>query len=172
MRAYVPTTRNYGSSGIVPHATASSFVLVSTTPDSISSILAEKLMHTHIIRSIHEQCRAGLTWVQSWKDYDRGLILCWEKGRELRKIQPALADRAQRGELVLLPWKGGVEWKLADDKKGSLEYLAMWQGLRGEDLHVPLTEDTCRTCSRTGQVVFFAKDNFLSTSNRKRAPRP
>lgn len=116
-------------------------------------------------RSIDEPVRTGLTWDQSWRGPDSGLIRCWERGRELSKLQPALAERVKRGELVLLPWKGGVESKLADEKKGSLQYLAMWQGLRGEDLVVPLSQGAHRVCSRTGQVVVFSQDHFLPVSS-------
>jgi hypothetical protein len=45
-------------------------------------------------RSIDEPVRTGLTWEPSWRGLDSGLIRCWERGRELRKIQPALAERA------------------------------------------------------------------------------
>jgi hypothetical protein len=97
---------------------------------------------------------------------DLGLILCWEKGRELQKVRPVLASRASRGELIPLPWKGGVEWRLAQRKKGSLQYLAMWQGLRNEDLHISLTGTMELTCSRTGQIVLFAAHHFKADSDR------
>jgi len=131
------------------------------------SQLGTTLMLDVLNRSIDEPIRTGLTWDQSWRGPDSGLIRCWERGRELSKLQPALSERGKRGELVLLPWKGGVESKLADEKKGSLQYLAMWQGLRGEDLVVPLSQGTHRVCSRTGQVVVFSQDHFLPVSSEK-----
>lgn len=126
-----------------------------------------------LCRSISHEIRTGLSWDNAWRDTDRGLILCWEKGRELRQIQPTLADRALRGELIPLPWKGGVEWRLTKPKKGSLQYLAMWQGLRNEDLAIPMDREIPLTCARTGQVVLYAKHNFTikgdTTHSRTRA---
>lgn len=121
-----------------------------------------------IHRSVSEPIRTGLSWAQAWTRADRGLILCWEKGRELRCVRPDLATRAEQGELISLPWKGGIEWKLSDDKKGSLQYLAMWQGLRHGDLVVPLNKDVRMTCSRTGQVVVFAARHFGFESGESR----
>jgi hypothetical protein len=49
-----------------------------------------------------------------------------------------------------------VAEKLKLDKKpGSLNYLATWQGLRGEDLDIMLEGDQVLVCSRTGQTVVF-----------------
>ena len=112
-------------------------------------------------RSISEPIRSCLSWDQCWRESDHGLILCWEKGREMRKVQPIIAASASRGELIPLPWKGGVVWKLAAPKKGSLQYLAMWQGLRNEDLFLSLSGEIQKTCTRTGQVVVFNGDHFV-----------
>ena len=79
----------------------------------------------------------------------------------MRKVQPVIAASASRGELIPLPWKGGVVWKLAAPKKGSLQYLAMWQGLRNEDLFLSLSGEIQKTCTRTGQVVVFNGDHFV-----------
>lgn len=68
------------------------------------------------------------------------------------------ADRASRGELCALPWDGGVGRDVRRPpkrKQGTLEYLAMWQGLRGEDLDIPLHQRIELRCSRTGTLVVF-----------------
>ena len=64
---------------------------------------------------------------ERWEGSDKGLIWCWERGRQKRSEHPELAARAHNGELVVLVWKGGVEKKLDIDKHpGSLQYLANW----------------------------------------------
>lgn len=40
-------------------------------------------------------------------------------------------------------------------KYGTLYYLAMWQGLRGDDLSITLEEETTLTCSITKMNVIF-----------------
>jgi hypothetical protein len=96
---------------------------------------------SRVHRSAHAPIRTGLSWTQLWEDEDRGMILSWERGREMRVQKPELADRAEAGELVNLPWRGGTEGitdikagKKEATRYGSLYYLAMWQGLRNEDL--------------------------------------
>lgn len=118
-------------------------------------------------RSISEPIRTGLTWQQIWQGPDEGLIACWERGREMRAAEerfpdddaePA-AERASRGELCRLPWDGGIGLDVKDPpirKRGALQYLAMWQGLRGEDLLIPLDQRIELKCSRTGTLVVFA----------------
>ena len=55
-----------------------------------------------------------------------------------------------------LGWKGGVERELKKKGKfGTLNYLAQWQGLRGEDLDVDLTNEVEIVCSLTGMKVIF-----------------
>jgi hypothetical protein len=92
-----------------------------------------------------------------WEGPDEGLIWCWERGRQERLERPDLAARADQGELVVgLDWKGGVEKKLKVEKKrGTLKYLATWQGLRGEDLDIDLEHERVIVCTRTGQAVVF-----------------
>lgn len=59
----------------------------------------------------------------------------------------------------MLPWKGGVERSTKQTLRfGCLNYLAMWQGLRGEDLEVDLHEERVLTCPRTQMVVRFTHD--------------
>lgn len=116
-------------------------------------------MSHRITRSIQEPKREGLTWADLWQRDDKGLILCWELGREMRKKEPELAQRAETGELPVLGWKGGVERRIkAGEKIGTLYYLAQWQGLRGEDLDIDLDEEPTLICSRTGMKVVFTGD--------------
>lgn len=60
---------------------------------------------------------------------------------------------------MVLPWKGGVEKAIKKKQKfGTLYYLAMWQGLRGEDLNIDLDEETVMRCTATGMNVTFTRD--------------
>lgn len=112
-----------------------------------------------IQRSITEPIRQGAKWDDRWNGEDNGLIACWERGREKRREDPSLASRAADGELVALPWKGGVEKASKKKQKyGTLSYLAMWQGLRGEDLSIDPAEEVLLTCTATGMVVVFTND--------------
>jgi hypothetical protein len=74
----------------------------------------------------------------------------------MRESETELTLCAQAGQLMILPWRGGLERKLEAPKKdGTLNYLAMWQGLRGEDLDIRLDEERVLVCSKTGQEVTF-----------------
>ena len=116
-------------------------------------------MSANLFRSISEPIRKQLTWDERWDRDDKGLIACWERGRVMSKEVPPLASLAGNGELVILPWKGGVEKSLKNRKKfGALQYLAMWQGLRGENLDINLTIDVVVICSRTKMEVTFTHD--------------
>lgn len=87
---------------------------------------------------------------------DEGLINSWVCGIELALKDPKLASQAKAGELPLLPWKGGLEKPiLRKDKVGSLQYLAAWQGLRGDDLDVELGKEVEITCTKTHVPVTF-----------------
>lgn len=113
-------------------------------------------MTKHLHRSINQPIRDGLSWEEMWRGSDDGLIYCWERGRQKRLQRPDDAERASRGELVGLDWKGGVRKKLKAEKVfGSLRYLATWQGLRDEDLDIDLAAERVLVCSRTGQTVVF-----------------
>jgi hypothetical protein len=91
-----------------------------------------------------------------WHGPDQGRIWCWERGRQKRAKEPELAVKAAAGELVVLAWIGGVRQKLKIERKaGSLNYLATWQGLRGEDLDIALGDERVIVCSKTGQTVVF-----------------
>jgi hypothetical protein len=112
-----------------------------------------------IHRSITKPVREGATWDERWNAEDDGLIVCWERGREKRLEDPSLAAQAAAGQLVVLPWKGGVEKAIKKKQKfGSLFYLAMWQGLRGEDLNIHPTEEIVLNCTTTGMAVVFTGD--------------
>lgn len=114
-------------------------------------------MATRLHRSIDLPIREGLSWSAMWEEPDKGLIVCWERGRQYRVEDPSLAARAERGELVMGCWKGGVEKKLKVDRKpGTLQYLATWQGMRGEDLDIELDVERTIVCSKTGQTVVFS----------------
>lgn len=112
-----------------------------------------------IHRSITVPIREGLTTEERWHGPDQGLIASWERGREKSSEDPAFAAQARAGQLVVLPWKGGVEKVLKKkDKCGPLRYLAMWQGLRGDNLDIDLTVEVPVTCSVTGMTVTFTND--------------
>lgn len=112
-----------------------------------------------IRKSVLDPIRQNLTWEERWRAEDGGLIGSWEKGREKRIADPELAAQAANGQLVVLPWKGGVEKEIKKKQKfGTLFYLAMWQGLRGEDLDIDAGEEVSVTCSVTGMVVIFTGD--------------
>lgn len=112
-----------------------------------------------IYRSISEPIRENAKWDERWNSDDGGLIACWERGRKKRLEDPELAAQAVDGQLMVLPWKGGVEKAIKRKQKyGTLFYLAMWQGLRGEDLNIDLSEEIALNCKVTGTTVVFTND--------------
>ncbi|CAM3937352.1 hypothetical protein BOMU111920_01495 [Bordetella muralis] len=111
-----------------------------------------------IERSAQASNRTGLSNKQLWHGEDGGLIACWERGKELAREQPNLAERARKGELVVLPWKGGVEAAIKGRKYGSHRYLAMWQGLRGDDLHIHPDSEVEMSCPVHKAKVIFVND--------------
>jgi hypothetical protein len=118
-------------------------------------------MAERLHRSIEEPIRdaSTMSFDERWRGPDGGLILCWENGRRLRDEKPELANRADKGDLVMLDWRGGVEKKLKlEEKAGTLNYLAMWQGLRNEDLDIPASREVRLRCTTTGQLVVFSDD--------------
>lgn len=125
-------------------------------------------MSARIQRSMQLSIRVGMTSEELWGGPDRGLWLCWENGRLDAIREPELAERAKRDELPTLIWKGGAEKKLkAKIRYGSLQYLATWQGLRGDDLDIDISAEIEKTCSRTGQSVVFTADQskYADVSN-------
>ena len=116
-------------------------------------------MYQRIYRSIRESVRKELSWEQRWNGPDQGLITSWEVGRKLSEKKPKLAERAKKGELPVLGWKGGVGKKIKKKEKyGTLFYLAQWQGLRGEDLDIDLSKEIELICSKTGMKVIYTGD--------------
>lgn len=118
-------------------------------------------MDKHFSRSVDEPIREDMSWDERWMGYDKGLITCWERGREKREKNPDLVERARKGELVILAWKGGVEKKTKQKKQkyGALQYLSTWQGLRGDDLDININEEKKLICSKTGKSVIFTNDS-------------
>ena len=112
----------------------------------------------HIKRSIQQPIREFVDWDQKWRGPDDGLIRCWERGRQMADEDPKLAERARKGVLVPLDWKGGVDKVISSNKKrGSLFYLAQWQGLAGKDLDIDTDGDTRLFCSATGVEVTYSR---------------
>ncbi|PKO52613.1 MAG: hypothetical protein CVU27_03515 [Betaproteobacteria bacterium HGW-Betaproteobacteria-20] len=123
-------------------------------------------MTVNFFRSIKEPNRKGLTWEELWKGFDKGLIACWERGREKSLENPELSRLCKNGELPVLAWKGGVDKKIKGKKYGSLFYLATWQGLRGEDLNINQCQDTTIICTKTEVEVIFTP-NLLTYETSK-----
>jgi hypothetical protein len=112
-----------------------------------------------IHRSIVEPIRLNANWEERWNGADQGLVACWERGCEKSLEDLPFASQARDGQLVLLPWKGGVERAVKAKRKfGSLNYLAMWQGLRGDDLNIDTEEETMLICTVTKMIVVFTND--------------
>ncbi len=116
-------------------------------------------MNMIINKSISEPIPRTTSWDESWGDLPAGLVTAWNTGRDKVERDPELAEAARTGQLIPLVWKGGVEKKiLKTTKYGSMYYLAMWQGLRGEDLNIDLDSEPSITCSATGMTVIFTPD--------------
>ena len=114
---------------------------------------------TYVKRTIDTPPRTGLTREDLWEGQDKGLIKCWEIGRDRATKFPELAQRCLAGELPVLGWKGGVNRSLKKNEKfGCLKYLAQWQGLRGEDLDIDLSRERTLTCTSTKMIVTFTPD--------------
>lgn len=87
---------------------------------------------------------------------DGGIVNAWLAGLSMRSRLPKLATAAEAGELPVLPYRGGVERALKTKSRvGSLLYVAMWQGLRGNDLDVDTSVEPVLTCARHGVTVRF-----------------
>lgn len=73
--------------------------------------------------------------------------------------KPQFVGEARSGRLLVLPWKGGVAKALKTTKKyGVFNYVAMWQGLRGEDLSVDPDVEMTMTCSVKNVTVTYTSD--------------
>jgi len=111
-----------------------------------------------VSRSICAELRPGLSYAERWGTPEASVITAWEQGRVLAIERPALAKAALAGQLPMLPFKGGLSEPLKHTKYGCMEYLAMWQGLRGEDLEIDLGRDAAITCAAHGSTVTFTPD--------------
>lgn len=112
-----------------------------------------------IARHISEPLRQGMSTGELWANIDDGLIACWERGREKSIEDPELAINARDGQLVPLPWKGGIEKAIKSPTKiGTLRYLAMWQGLRGDSLDIETADEPKLRCSKFNVTVTFTND--------------
>lgn len=90
---------------------------------------------------------------------DQGLINAWLAGIAKRRESPEIAAQAVAGELPVLAYRGGVDRAVkTKNKTGSLLYVAMWQGLRNEDLELDTDSEPVLTCKRTGVPVIFTLD--------------
>lgn len=90
---------------------------------------------------------------------DKGLINAWIAGIRYAREHPDVAARAKAGELPVLPWRGGVDRAIKTRNKiGALQYVAMWQGLRQEDLYLDTEAEPVMVCQRTGVPVTFTLD--------------
>jgi hypothetical protein len=112
----------------------------------------------HIYASAENPPALGKTWAERQEGPDDGLISAWYAGRDMRARDPGVVAAASRGELPVLPFKGGVEKKIKSKKIGSLHYIAMWQGLRGEDLNITRGSRPVMRCAKTGVAVNFTDD--------------
>ena len=112
-----------------------------------------------VFRSFSTPKRVNPSYSERWNGSDKGLITCWEVGRTKRETDLSLVKKVENNELPVLGWKGGVDKKLVNlNKFGSLNYLAQWQGVRGQDLDVSLSKELSLECSLTGMKVTFTPD--------------
>ena len=117
------------------------------------------LIIMRIYRNISEPKRQATDYDVLWNGEDQGLITSWETGRDKAKSDPGLAARAKNGELVMLGWKGGVDKPLkTKNKYGGLLYVAMWQGLRGENLDIDLESEIRMKCTRTSVPITYTSN--------------
>lgn len=114
----------------------------------------------HVLRAADAPAREGLTWTERWKGPDEGLVAAWEAGRELAPRRPNLVAATRAGQLIELPWKGGLTRALKGDapKFGTLLYVAMWRGLRGDALDIATDAEIVLTCTRFGTTVTFTAE--------------
>ena len=111
-----------------------------------------------ISRDINTPIRKNINWNEIWEQDDLGLIYCWERGREKAIEDSSLAKSAMDGHLVILPWKGGLKQSLKIKKYGSMKYLAMWQGLRGESLFLDTEKEITLMCTHFKTEVIYTND--------------
>lgn len=77
----------------------------------------------------------------------------------MRVESPKIAAAALDGQLPVLSWKGGVEKEIKKKEKfGTLNYVAMWQGLRGDSLNIDTDQELTLTCTATNMRVVYTSD--------------
>ena len=107
-----------------------------------------------------------------WRGEDKGLIQAWEIGRRQSLDQMDVALSAQQGELPASAiFQGGQDERLNTAVHfGSLHYLCMWLGWRGQDLEVDTNQEYPKVCSRTRMGVVFTSDSkkFLTSGMTKK----
>lgn len=114
---------------------------------------------TKVAHPVDASLPAQLTWDERWEGPDRGLLCSWARGIEKARETPLLREQALRGELPSLAWKGGRNQAIKAGKRvGSLHYLAMWQGLRGDALNIDTEATVSLTCTRFQAMVTFTAD--------------
>jgi hypothetical protein len=77
-----------------------------------------------------------------------------------------LARLAEGGCLVELPWRGGFAQHCkppSRPKQGHYLYIAMWQGLRNEDLDIDTATELTIICTGTGGVTTFQNQPLQDT---------
>lgn len=101
------------------------------------------------------------TWAEKWSGKDCGLITCWEIGRKMANSDEVLVNNVKNNELPILPWKGGFVKTLSNqtNKFAPYYYLAMWQGIRGDDLNIDTSIELSMTCSKTNMTSVFTIDH-------------
>ena len=122
-----------------------------------------------VTREFSSPKRTNLSYAEAWESEDLGLISAWERGREKGIEDPELTQKVMRGELVELPWKGGIEKPINSKAKyGSLLYLAMLQGIKGESLNIETSSEIVLVCSKTEtSVTFTANLNKLGSTSEE-----
>lgn len=124
----------------------------SSTPPPPSDIIK-------LYRSITEPIREDANWEIRWNAEDGGLIACWERGREKRCEDPSLAARAAEGQLVVLPWKGGVEKVIKRNRSlARCSILLCGRVFEAEDLDIDTAEEVALNCAANGMTVVFTAD--------------
>jgi len=114
---------------------------------------------------------------QRWGTPEASVLTSWHRGLQLRKDPEwsEVVERASSGELPVLSWHGGIDpesKKKPRKRLGSLNYLAMWQGLCGEDLHVDTDAEVALVCRRTGVRVIFRATALTADAESPAARAP
>lgn len=98
--------------------------------------------------SIETPIRTTRSPAERFGEHDRGLIWCWEQGRQEAEKDHQLAANARNGEIPLIrTWKQGAN-----------NYHAYWMGLRGEDLVIDPEEGLAMQCRKTKKWWAFGPE--------------